>query len=297
MNFIKIRKYPYIFSGLLIIATIFGMIYFGFNLGIDFKGGSLLEINLNKEDISSSEVEEIMNSFDLGDSIISKTERGSFIIRTKDVSEETHQEILNIFKNKFEGAEEERFESIGPAIGQELRQKSITAMILVVVGIALYLAWAFRKVSRPMSSWKYGIVTIIALIHDVLIPAGVFVYLGYFSGMEIDSSFIVAILVVLGFSVHDTIVVLDRIREKLSTEPKLEFGEIINKSIKETLVRSFNTSITLIFVLVALLIFGPASLWGFTLVLLIGTLAGTYSSIFLASPLLYDWYLRSKAGR
>ncbi|HON21858.1 MAG TPA: protein translocase subunit SecF, partial [Candidatus Paceibacterota bacterium] len=187
--------------------------------------------------------------------------------------------------------EELRFESFGPVIGRELRNKSIQAIILVVICIILYLSYAFRQVSRPMASWRYGVTAILALIHDISIPAGLFAILGHFHGVEIDSNFIVALLVILGFSVHDTIVVFDRIREKLRTHPSLDFGQIINEGINETIRRSIFTSLTLVLVLLALLIFGPASLFYFTLTLLIGTFFGTYSSIFIVSPLLYDWYL------
>jgi preprotein translocase subunit SecF len=294
INFIKLRKFSYVISGILVIATLFGLFFFGLKPGIDFVGGSLMELGFNENEISIEKSKEILSAFEIGEPVISQSGNSSLIIRMKDIGEGEYQEIIKKFKENFSEVEEKRFESIGPTIGQELKRKSIWAIILVVLGIAIYLAWVFRKVSYPVSSWKYSFVTIIALIHDVLIPTGFFIYFSYFKGLEIDSSFVVALLVVLGFSVHDTIVVLDRIREKLRTESNLEFGEIINRSVNETLIRSFNTSITLIFVLVALIIFGPPSLWSFTLILLIGTLAGTYSSIFLASPLVYDWYLLKK---
>lgn len=293
INFIKLRKYTYTFSAILVAIALVGIILFGFRPGIDFVGGSLLEIDFKGQEIDSGAIKQIVIDLGISEPTISQTDEGA-IIRMNDINEKTHQEIIFKLSEKFEGVEEKRFESIGPAIGSELKKKSITAIILVVVGITLYLAWAFRQVSRMMSSWKYGLVTITALIHDVLIPAGVFAYLGRFLGWEIDSSFVVALLVVLGFSVHDTIVVLDMIRETIHKESNLEFNEVVNRSINKTLVRSFNTSFTLILVLVAMLVFGPTSLWSFGLVLLIGTIAGTYSSIFLASPFLYDWYMKGK---
>ncbi len=294
INFIKLRKFSYVFSAILIIITLFGLFQFGLKPGIDFVGGSLMELEFNKEEISIEKVREILSNLELGEPIISQSGDNKLIIRMKDINEEEYQEIINKFKENFSKVEEKRFESIGPTIGEELKRKSIWGIILVVLGIAIYLAWVFRKVSYPVSSWKYSLVTIIALIHDVLVPVGFFVFFSHFKGIEIDSSFVVALLVVLGFSVHDTIVVLDRIREKLRTESKLDFADVINKSVNETLIRSFNTSLTLILVLVGLIIFGPPSLWNFTLILLIGTIAGTYSSIFLASPLVYDWYLLKK---
>ena len=290
INFVKIRKYPYIFSGIIIAISIIGIILFGLKPGMDFTGGSLLELDISKNKITSEQLNEVLKSLDVNDAIITSIGDTSLLIRTKEISEDKHQEIIFKIREVFSEVEENRFESLGPAIGKELRDKSISGIIFVVLGIALYLTWAFRKVSKPMSSWKYGIVTIIALLHDVIIPTGLFAYLGHFLGWEIDSTFITALLVILGFSVHDTIVVLDRIRERLHLQPSIDFGETINQSINETMTRSINTSLALILVLVALLIFGPISLKIFVSILLIGTIFGTYSSIFIASPLLLDWH-------
>ena len=187
--------------------------------------------------------------------------------------------------------EELSFESIGPSVGAELKKNALIAVVFVLVGISLYIAFAFRKVSRPIASWKYGLITLLTLFHDVLIPAGMLAILGQYKGVEIDTNFIVALLVVAGFSVHDTIVVFDRIRENLAIHRgKAGFGEIINQSINQTLARSVNTSLTLILVLVALILLGPATLTYFIAALLLGTLVGTYSSIFVASPLLEVWH-------
>ncbi len=290
INFVKIRKYAYIFSGILIIASIVGLILFGLKPGMDFIGGSLLELDISKNKATNEQINEILKSLDITDAIITSVGNDGLLVRTKEISEVKHQEIISKIKISFPEIEEARFESLGPAIGKELLNKSISGIIFVVLGIALYLTWAFRKVSKPMSSWKYGVVTIIALLHDVSIPTGLFAYLGHFLGWEVDSTFITALLVILGFSVHDTIVVLDRIREKLRLQPGLDFNETINQSVNETMKRSINTSLSLVLVLVALLIFGPASLQIFVLTLLVGTIFGTYSSIFIASPLLLDWY-------
>ena len=290
IEFVKNRKINYTISFVLIATSIVSLALFGLKPGMDFVGGSLLELNLNKIAVSSDQIKSVFAQFGINDVIVSAIGDNGLLIRTKEISEDQHQQIIKQLTSQFPGVEESRFESVGPAIGRELKNKSITGVVFVLLGICLYLTWAFRKVSRPMSSWKYGVVTLIALLHDVLIPAGIFALLGHLRGIEIDSNFIVALLVVLGFSVHDTIVVLDRIREKLRLMPGLEFGSIINQSINETLSRSINTSLTLVLVLLALLLFGPVSLWNFVLVLLIGTICGTYSSIFIASPLLYDWY-------
>ncbi|MDD4412915.1 MAG: protein translocase subunit SecF [Patescibacteria group bacterium] len=290
INFVKIRKYAYIFSGIIITASIVGVFLFGLKPGMDFVGGSLLELNMGDSQATPEQINEILKSLDVNDAIITTSGESGLAIRAKEISEEKHQQILSKVKESFSSIEESRFESVGPAIGQELKKKSFSGVAFVILGIALYLTWAFRKVSRPMSSWKYGVVTIMALLHDVIIPIGLFSYLGHFLGWEVDSTFITALLVILGFSVHDTIVVLDRIRERLRTHPNTEFKDIVNQSINETLVRSINTSLTLVIVLVSLLVFGPVSLKVFVMTLLIGTVFGTYSSIFVASPLLLDWH-------
>ena len=185
--------------------------------------------------------------------------------------------------------EERRFSSIGPTIGAELKQKSLRAIALVLLGISLYIAWAFRQVSKPLNSWRYGVATLIALFHDLIIPLGLFSYLGHFYNVEIGTNFIVALLVVLGFSVHDTIVVFDRIRENLKRY-SLDFENLVNQSVNETLVRSINTSLTVLLTLAALYFFGSESLKYFILALIVGIFSGTYSSIFIASPILVSWF-------
>ncbi|MGB9847775.1 MAG: protein translocase subunit SecF [Minisyncoccia bacterium] len=291
INFVQKRKIAYGISAILVLASWVFLIVFGLKPGMDFVGGSLLELKLNNTQIEYKVIEDIYKQYGYQFVSISPNGNDGLTIRSNDVSEENHQLILSQIKQHYPKIEEMRFDSFGPTIGKELRNKSITAIILVIILIILYLAWAFRQVSRPMASWRYGVTAILALIHDISIPAGLFALLGFLKGVEIDSNFIVALLVVLGFSVHDTIVVFDRIREKLRTHPGLDFGQVINESINETMRRSILTSATLILVLIALLIFGLSNLFYFTLVLLIGTFFGTYSSIFIASPLLYDWYL------
>ena len=215
------------------------------------------------------------------------------MLRYKETDEAVHQNIINILateaeKNKIQ-FEERRFSSIGPTIGAELKQKSVKAIIIVLLGISLYIAWAFRKVSQPISSWRYGVVTLIALFHDLVIPIGLFAYLGHFYGVEVGANFITALLVILGFSVHDTIVVFDRIRENLKRYSHLSFMPLVNQSIRETLVRSLNTSLTVLVTLSALYIFGGENLKYFVLALIVGIFSGTYSSVFIAAPLLITW--------
>jgi len=290
IDFVKYRKIAYVISGILVLTAWASLIIFGLKPGMDFIGGSVLELKLNNTQVDPKVIEEIYKNYGYQSVLVTPSGDNGLTIRSTDVSEENHQAIISAIKEKYNNVEEMRFESFGPVIGKELRNKSITAIILVILGIILYLTWAFRQVSRPVASWRYGVTAILALIHDISIPTGLFALLGKFKGVEIDSNFIVALLTILGFSVHDTIVVFDRIREKLRTHPGLTFAQAINESINETLRRSILTSVTLMIVLAALLIFGPAHLFYFSLTLLIGTFFGTYSSIFIASPLLYDWY-------
>lgn len=290
MNIIEKRRWFLGFSGALVLLSVAAIMVFGFRLGIDLKGGAQWEISVSGVSDESSiltAIKEVSNK----DASVKKSGEGTFFVRLPDITEEEHQQYFVELTKRFGTVEERNFSSIGPAIGSELRTKSMWAIAFVLLGISLYVAWAFRKVSRPIKSWKYGVATLLSLFHDVVIPAGMLATLGYFMGVEIDTNSIVALLVVIGFSVHDTIVVFDRIRENIIVMRGKTFslGEIIDKSVKETIVRSVNTSLTLIIILVALLIFGPPSLFYFVLTILVGTLFGTYSSIFVASPLLYVW--------
>ena len=290
MNIIKHKAWFLGFSAILILVSIAALASFGLKTGIDFKGGSLWQIRQESGTVSMDET--ALKSF-LGDTLEDKnfvmfpSEDGSYLIRMSAVSEETHQQYLQQVRDRFGVVEEGQFQSIGATIGQELRNKALWAILYVVLGISFYVTYAFRKVSYPVKSWKYGVITLVTLVHDVTVPAGFFAFLGWKYGIEIDTNFIVALLVVMGFSVHDTIVVFDRIRENvLNHGGKTPFADIVNKSVNQTLVRSINTSLTVLIVLVAMYFYGPATLQYFVLTLLIGIAMGTYSSIFVASPLL-----------
>ncbi|MEK9186232.1 MAG: protein translocase subunit SecF [Patescibacteria group bacterium] len=283
MNIIS-KKYIFLtFSGLLVLASISTFYFFGLKQGIDFTGGSLWQVR------GAALTQELIQKI-LPEAIITfQPNENSFLIRAKELTESQHQSLLVALK-KESGVEVEElsFSAIGPAIGKELRSKSIWAFAAVILGISLYIAFAFRKVSKPVSSWKYGLITLVTLFHDAIIPTGLMAVLGKLANIEIDSNFIVAILVVMGFSVHDTIVVFDRIRENLriAGNKNFDFNDLVNKSIGETFARSVNTSLTLILVLLAMYFLGAGALSYFVLVILIGTIFGTYSSIFVASPLL-----------
>lgn len=281
-------------SGLLVLASVIAIAVWGLKLGIDFTGGSLLEVEYFGERLQIAEVESSLEPLGLGNFLVQPTGERGLILRFKHVDEPTHQVVTRALGGG-EKLVEKRFDSIGPTIGLELRRKSIIALALAAAAIILYIALVFRQVSKPVSSWKYGLVAIIALIHDVLIPTGVFAVLGRFQGAEVDTLFITALLTILGFSVHDTIVVFDRIRENLQKLKGLEpFDVTVGRSIGETIVRSINTSLTVILVLAAILFLGGESTKYFSLTLIIGIVAGTYSSIFVASPLLVIWNKFSK---
>ncbi|MDP2946401.1 MAG: protein translocase subunit SecF [bacterium] len=288
LNIIGKRKIYYAISAVFIVASIVALLLWGLKFGIDFKGGSILEIAYS--DNKRPETNQIIDSLKplkLNDLRISPVGGNGVTFRFRETDETTHQEIIKILGGNIE---ERRFSSIGPTIGTELKQKSIKAIIIVLLGISLYIAWAFRKVFRPLSSWRYGVVTLVALFHDLVIPIGLFAYLGHFYGVEVGTNFIVALLVILGFSVHDTIVVFDRIRENLKRYTSLDFVPLVNQSVNETLVRSISTSFTVLLTLLALYIFGGEILRYFILALMVGIFSGTYSSIFIASPLLVSWF-------
>ncbi len=278
-------------SGFLVLSSIVLLSLFGLRLGIDFTGGALLEIEYSTPRPTVMNVSDQLSPVGLSSLVIQPIGENGMILRFQEISEEKHQEVISALSSQ-EGQEisfeEMRYESVGPSIGQELKRNSVYAVILVLLAIIAYISWVFRKVSKPVASWKYGLVANMALFHDVIIVLGVFAVLGRFFGMEINTSFVAAILMVLGYSVNDTIVVFDRIRENLPTSED-DFEETVNRSVNQTITRSVNTSLTTLLVLGAVLVFGGATIKSFVLALAIGVGVGTYSSIFLASPLLVLW--------
>jgi len=289
LDVISKRKIYLGISGALVVLSCVLIGFLGFRPGIDLVGGAVWQIAAPAADLNK--VQSVLKDAGESEALVKVAGDGSFIIRSNNLSEENHQKYLKALQGAFGQVEEKNFSSIGPTIGSELRRRAVWAIVLVLVGISLYVAFAFRKVSEPVKSWKYGLITLLTLFHDVSIPAGLLAVLGAWRGIEIDTNFIVALLVVMGFSVHDTIVVFDRVRENLLIfrGRRMPLGEIINKSVNETMARSINTSLTLVLVLLALVFFGPAPLFYFVLTILVGTVVGTYSSIFVASPLLFMW--------
>ncbi len=283
------KRYSWLLvSALMVVVAIIALSFWQLKFGIDFTGGSLLEVAYSDVRPSLENLTGTLERTGIKDAEIKPSGEKGVIFRFKTVDEPTHQALIAELKKEDSGLVERSFDSIGPVIGSELKQKSIFAVVLALLMILLYISFVFRKVSFPVASWKYGTCAIIALFHDLLFVLGIFAFLGHFAGIEINSSFIPAFLTVLGFSVHDTIVVFDRVRENL-TKFRGEFEDIVNKSLNETIVRSINTSMTVILVLLAIYLFGGETIKTFSLALLLGIAIGTYSSIFVASPMLVVW--------
>jgi len=347
INIIKYKKIPFVLSGILVSASVILLLTLGLKPGVDFTGGSLLEIKFTRERPNIEDVRSIFANENLGEVTAQYTGEKNILLHMRFISEEEHQRILSLVREKYDSREveavntvvesgrepakddavvkvessgaveginfeipsiektventpekieqnvpavlEERFETVGSAISADLRQRSIYAAVAVIIAIVLYIAYSFRKVSKPIKSWKYGVSAVIALIHDVTITMGAFSLLGHFLGVEVGIPFVVALLAILGYSVNDTIVVFDRIRENLIRYGYDNFEETVNLGVVQTISRSINTSLTVLLTLVAIFFFGGDSVHYFALALIIGIFFGTYSSIFLASPLLIVW--------
>lgn len=287
MKIVKHRVVFFVLSVILFALSIGSLAVNKWNYSIEFTGGSLLELTYPK----APEVEKIkaeVEKLNWGGVQVQTSGDKNIIIRTKDLTELERQTLVRT-ASVGEKTQIARFNSYGPSIGAELRQKSYWAIIAVIIGIVLYIAYAFRKVSKPIASWVYGLVTVVALLHDVLIPAGIYIWMSANSlSIQIDILFVTALLTVLGFSVHDTIVVFDRTRENLRLHPDQKFETTVGQSINQTLVRSINTSLTVLFITAALFFFGGETTKYFAFTLGVGIIFGTYSSIFIASPLLVE---------
>ena len=289
MNIIKYRNWFFVLSFLIIIPGIIALAVWGLRLGIDFAGGTLWEMKFEKGSIETSQIYQVLNLEKAEVSSIAATSQNSFLVRLKVTDEAKINDLKDKLTKDFGKVEDVRLETVGPIISKELTRKAATAVLISILAIVAYVTWAFRQVPKPATSIAFGITTIIALVHDVVVVVGIFAILGHFFEIEVDSLFITALLTIIGFSVHDTIVVFDRIRENLKKYGDFTFEEVVNHSVVQTFARSLNSSLTVVFVLLALLLFGGASIRNFVLALLIGIISGTYSSIFNASPLLVVW--------
>lgn len=296
---IKHKTKFYIASVSLTVIALIALGVFGLKPGIDFTGGSVLEISFPNEKPEQVQIENAIKELNLGSAVVRSAGENGFLIKMASIDDATKKTLENAISNN--GAiqfTEEKFITVGPVLGEELTSKSLIAVALVLLAIILYVAYVFRIVSKPVSSWKYGFATIISLVHDVILTIGFFAIAGRFFGIEIDTFFVIAILVVLGYSVNDSIVVLDRVREKLSEtkeeERSSKFQEIVGTSLRETIARSLNTTITTLLALLALYIWGGEATKTFSLALMIGIAAGAYSSICVAPQLLVTFFERGK---
>ena len=289
------RKIWFSISGAVLIISLLLTGIFGLRLGIDFTGGSLLEMSCTAVPGTDKAVA-VYTEKGVEGAVVQQIGETGILIRSKELTPALHNAILPALQEalKQEGCTEARFETIGPSISKELREKSFGMIVAVVLAIILYVAWTFRSVSKPVASWKYGVVAVVALLHDITLPTAVFAVFGHFAHIEVDVLFVTALLTVMGFSVHDTIVVFDRVRESLQRNTSISFIDTVNESVNTTLGRSINTSFTTVLSLVGIFLLTTGSIKYFSAVMIMGILVGTYSSIFIAAPLLVTWYLVGK---
>ncbi|MCB9128013.1 MAG: protein translocase subunit SecF [Ardenticatenales bacterium] len=289
INIIGKRRWFYLLSSLIIVPGLIALLLWGLNLSIDFTGGSLLDLRFDQPNkpLVAGDVRAEIETLGYTGSTVQISDDDTALIRVRQINNDQKNEIIAALADEY-GVQptEQRFEAVGPSVGNEVTRGAIFAVIAATVGILLYLAFAFRDVEHP---FRYGVVTIMAMLHDVLIVLGVAAIMGHFFGWEVDSLFLTALLTVIGFSVHDSIVVFDRVRENLHTMRGLSFAEIVNHSTVQTLDRSINTQLTALFTLLAVYLFGGETIRQFVFWLIVGLIAGTYSSIFNAAPLLVSW--------
>lgn len=293
LRIIQKRKFFTVLSVVLVLASAASIFIWGIKPGIDFTGGSRLELSFAETRPELDKVREVIDPLNLGAYQAVPTNELGLILKMRTLSNDERQSVVDALQGLQEGElQEDSFTAIGPSIGQELRQKAYIAIALVLLGIILYITWAFRKISRggPVPSWVFGLGAIVALVHDIALIVGLFVLFGQLLGTEVDALFVTALLTILGFSVHDTIVVFDRIREGIQRYGNMPFEDVANRSINETMSRSINTSLTTLLVLIALAVLGGESIRMFIVALIAGIVVGTYSSIFIASSLLVDWH-------
>jgi preprotein translocase subunit SecF len=297
MSIIKYRKIWFAISAVLLGLSFYTFFAYGFKLSTDFVGGSIIEARYEGKRPEKETLEANIKGLNIGGFSVRPSEDDRYIVRTKDLTVSQMEALLKAIDNPIV----ERSNTVGPVAGAELKSKAVKAISVVIIMIVLFITFVFRKVSNPVSSWKYGLATIVALIHDVVIPTGFFVFLGATMGIELDLLFVTGLLAILGYSVHDTIVVFDRVRENLRINQEQnrteDFEHMVGKSVSQTFARSINTSLTIFITLLALYIFGSTATKDFSLLLLVGVVIGTYSSIFVASPLLVTFFKLQKKAK
>ncbi len=289
MNFVGVRRKFFTLSAILIGLSIIMLIGPGLNLGIDFTGGTIMERRVDQPVTVESLRDVLTNdlaNLEISNAVIQRLDRhNEFIVRTRDLSTDEVARVNEALDQAFGGLEERRTEMVGPVIGRELVAKALWALFFAALGILAYVSLRFE--------YRYAVAAIVAVLHDVIIVLGLFAL----TGREINSPFVAAILTVVGYSINDTIVIFDRVRENVRFRKKEGYDEIVNKSLNQTLSRSINTSVTTLFVVTLLFVFGGASISDFAFALVVGVLAGTYSSIFVASPVWLEWVLASQRKR
>jgi preprotein translocase subunit SecF len=288
---LQIVKRRYLFFGislLVIVPGLIALIVWGLPLGIDFTGGSILQVRFASGQVPEpAQVIALYGEHGFGDSQVQTSPNGVLIVRSRNMDGQTETSIISEMEKRFNSpVEVQRFDSVGPAIGKEVTTRASGAVALAAVGILLYITYAFRGVPH---AFRYGTSAIIAMLHDVLVVLGIEAILGHFLGWEVDALFLTALLTVIGFSVHDTIVVFDRIRENADIYRRIPYETLVNHSIVQTLDRSINTQLTVMFTLLSLALFGGQTIHHFVIILLVGVFSGTYSSIFNAAPILVVW--------
>jgi preprotein translocase subunit SecF len=292
MYIVNHRGLFFTLTGLLLVIAIGAILVFHLPLSIDFTGGSLVQVTYTQPRPDTLVLQKDLAAIpNLGEVSVLPSGVNDVTLRTRTLTPAEHTQVLNILsENGQDQLTEDQYTSVGPSLGSQLESKAIWAILAVIAAIVLYIAWAFRRVSKPVSSWIYGITVIVILVHDIIIPVGFYAILCHFTGAQADSLFVVALLAILGYSVNDTIVIFDRIREHLNTNQHQHiaepFDQTVGKSITQTLGRSINTSLTVVLALLALAFLGAHATINFAIVLLVGVVAGTYSSILLAAPLL-----------
>jgi preprotein translocase subunit SecF len=302
MFIIKHRNAFFAVTGAIVLAALISIVAFGLHLGIDFTGGTLIQVTYPQGKPAPQALEASLNAAGFSGYSLREANTNDYVLRSANLTTAQRDNLPAILSiNGASPATVDQLNEVGPTIGTELRNKALVALGLVLFCILLFIAFAFRKVSKPISSWVYGLIALVTLVHDIIVPVGFYAALGYFTGAQVDTLFVTAVLTVLGFSIHDTIVVFDRTRENLRINAdrnrKEDFAETAGRSLNQTFVRSINTSLTVLFTLLILYFFGPASTKDFSLTLLVGIIAGTYSSIFLATPLLVWVEKRHATGK
>ncbi len=296
----KVYKIMFWVSISLAIASVILVAVFGLRLGVDFQGGSVLELDFDARP-ETTQIRNVLSPI-TGEPELSPTGEKGLIVRAHELTEAQHQQVLAALKTAFPGSglQEKKFDSVGPVIGNELKDKSVTAIFIVLAAVIIYIAFVFRKLGRTTSPWAMGIAAVVALLHDVIIPLGVFALLGHYYGIEVTGVFVAAALTILGFSVSDTVVIFDRVRENIirsGLRDKGDFGMVVHKSVMQTLARSLNNTFAVLLSLFAIYFFGGESIKYFSLALIIGIFLGAYSSMFVASPLLVWWTRKRLAQR